>query len=79
MYSYSGGFGLEAARLLQDLAARAKRKTPEGEEPPWAARTFVPYHSQLISASIQCEAVEEILDRVNYESAKRQGNSERAG
>ena len=57
-----------AADLLMYLAMRARRKTPAGEEPPWAARSFVPYHSQLISAAVQCEAAEEILDRVGYET-----------
>ena len=74
-----GGFGPEAADLLMRLAVRARRKTPDGEEPPWAARTFVPYHSQLISAAVQCEAAEEILDRVRMETGVRQGAHERAG
>ena len=68
-----------AQRPRERLAVRARRKTPDWEEPPWAARTFVPYHSQLISAAVQCEAAEEILDRVRLETGVRQGAHERAG
>ena len=74
-----GGFNKVAADLLMYLAMRARRKTPAGEEPPWAARSFVPYHSQLISAAVQCEAAEEILDRVGYETDIRQGELNRSG
>ena len=74
-----GGFNKTAADLLMYLAMRARRKTPAGEEPPWAARSFVPYHSQLISAAVQCEAAEEILDRVGYETDIRQGELNRSG
>ena len=42
--------------LLNDWAARARQKTPEGQEPPWSARNFVPYWSQILSTTVQSAA-----------------------
>ena len=52
--------------------ACARNKTPPGEEPPWAARNYVPYWSQILSKEVQLGAAEEILSRVREETGARQ-------
>ena len=59
-----GGFDTEAVGLLNEWGARARGKTPPGEEPPWAARNYVPFWSQIISKEAQRGAAAEILGRV---------------
>ena len=66
-----GGFEHEVVELLNDWAARARQKTPEGQEPPWSARNFVPYWSQILSTTVQRGAAAEILSRVREETAAR--------
>ena len=46
-----GGFSPAVVDLLNDWAAAARGKTPEGQEPPWSARNFVPYWSQILPSS----------------------------
>ena len=58
-------------------AWRAARCTPEGEEPPWSARNFFPYWSQVVSTSAQKAAAAEILSRVREEVATRNAASMR--
>ena len=58
-------------------ARLARGKTPEGEEPPWSARNFVPYWSQVISSAAQRAAAAEILSRVREEVATRNAMSMR--
>ena len=65
--------------LLNTWAARARGKTPPGEEPPWCARNFVPYWSQIISKEAQRGAAEEILSRVREETAAREAARVRGG
>ena len=60
-----------------DWARLARGKTPEGEEPPWSARNFVPYWSQVISSAAQRAAAAEILSRVREEVATRNAMSMR--
>ena len=67
-----GGFEESAVRVLNDWARLARGKTPEGEEPPWSARNYVPYWSQIISKEAQRGAAAEILSRVREESAARE-------
>ena len=52
-------------RVLNDWARLARGKTPEGEEPPWSARNFFPYWSQVVSTSAQKAAAAEILSWVS--------------
>ena len=54
------------------LRVAARNKTPPGEEPPWSARNFVPYWSQLLSKEAQRGAAVEILNRVYDEAADRE-------
>ena len=42
------------------------------EEPPWSARNFIPYWSQLLSKEAQRGAAIEILNRVDGEAADRE-------
>ena len=72
-----GGFEAGAVNLLNDWARLARGKTPEGEEPPWSARNFVPYWSQVISSAAQRAAAAEILSRVREEVATRNAMSMR--
>ena len=66
-------------RVLNDWARLARGKTPEGEEPPWSARNFFPYWSQVVSTSAQKAAAAEILSRVREEVATRNAASMRGG
>ena len=52
-------------QLLEDWGRAARSKTPPGEEPPWSARNFIPYWSQLLSKEAQRGAAIEILNRVD--------------
>ena len=72
-----GGFEESAVRVLNDWARLARGKTPEGEEPPWSARNFFPYWSQVVSTSAQKAAAAEILSRVREEVATRNAASMR--
>ena len=59
----------------------ARGKTPEGEEPPWSARNFFPYWSQVVSTAVrgsaQKAAAAEVLSRVREEVATRNAASMR--
>ena len=72
IFEVFGGFEESACDLLNEWAKRARGKTPPGEEPPWSARNFVPYWSQIISKEAQRGAAEEILSRVREESGARE-------
>ena len=65
--------------MLHDWAGRARQRAPEGEDAPWWARNFVPYHSQLISQAAQRGAANEILSRARSEMSARQAQRARAG
>ena len=66
-----GGLEGDAVELLNDWARLARGQTPPGEEPPWSARNFIPYWSQVLSATAQRAAAAEILNRVREEVATR--------
>ena len=66
-----GSFDEGLVKLLDGWAKRAKQKTPPGEEPPWAARNFIPFWSQLLSKAAQQGAAREILGRVTEEADAR--------
>ena len=66
-----GGLEGDAVELLNDWARLARGQTPPGEEPPWSARNFIPYWSQVLSATAQRAAAAEILNRVREEVASR--------
>ena len=70
----TGGAGVTGG---SHWARLARGKTPEGEEPPWSARNFVPYWSQVISSAAQRAAAAEILSRVREEVATRNAMSMR--
>ena len=63
---------MRVTELLNEWGKRARGKTPEGEEPPWSARNFVPYWSQIISKEVQRGAAAEILCRVREEASARE-------
>ena len=50
-----------------------------GEEPPWSARNYVPYWTQIISKEAQRGAAEEIMSRVREEVAARETTRARGG
>ena len=62
VFEVFGGAAPEVVRLLDDWSVAARNKTPPGEEPPWSARNFVPYWSQLLSKEAQRGAAVEILN-----------------
>ena len=66
-----GGLEEDAVELLNDWARLARGQTPPGEEPPWSARNFIPYWSQVLSSTAQRAAAAEILNRVREEVATR--------
>ena len=66
-----GGMAPDAVSLLNRWAARARGKTPPGEEPPWCARNYVPYWSQIISAAAQRGVAAEIMTCVREETSVR--------
>ena len=72
IFEVFGGFEGSVVSLLNDWAACARNKTPPGEEPPWSARNYVPYWSQILSKEVQLGAAEEILSRVREETGARQ-------
>lgn len=74
-----GGFSPAVVDLLNDWAAAARGKTPEGQEPPWSARNFVPYWSQILSTKAQRGAAAEILSRVREETAACNATHARGG
>ena len=74
-----GGMHADAVTLLNDLAAKARGKTPPGEEPPWCARNYVPYWSQILSKEAQLGAAREILSRVREETSAREALRARGG
>ena len=64
IFEVFGGFDEGAVKLLNRWAGKARGKTPPGEEPPWAARNYVPYWSQRISRAIQVGAAQQVEDAV---------------
>ena len=62
----------EATDLLNMWAAKARGRTPPEVEPPWCARNFVPYWSQILSKTVQLGAAEEIIARVREEGDTRE-------
>ena len=56
---------------MADLGMEYLPRRPPGEEPPWSARNFIPYWSQVLSATAQRAAAAEILNRVREEVATR--------
>ena len=56
-----GGLEEDAVELLNDWARLARGQTPPGEEPPWSARNFITYWSQVLSSTAQRAAAAEIL------------------
>ena len=68
----NGSAAPEVMQLLEDWGRAARSKTPPGEEPPWSARNFIPYWSQLLSKEAQRGAAIEILNRVDGEAADRE-------
>ena len=72
IFEVFGGMHPSAVNLLNDWAAKARGKTPPGEEPPWCARNYCPYWSQLLSKAAQLGAAREILGRVDEETRARE-------
>ena len=72
IFEVFGGFDREVADLLLTWGSKARGKTPPGEEPPWSARNYVPYWSQIISKEVQRGAAREIVDRVREEANARE-------
>ena len=76
VFEVFGSAAPEVMQLLEDWGRAARSKTPPGEEPPWSARNFIPYWSQLLSKEAQREAQRgaaiEILNRVDGEAADRE-------
>ena len=58
--------------VFEGWGRTARSKTPPGVEPPWSARNFIPYWSQLLSKEAQRGAAIEILNRVDGEAADRE-------
>ena len=65
-----GGFEGGVVDLLNNLSKAARAKTPPGQEPPWSARHFVPYWSQLLSREVQLGVADEIIARVHEKAAE---------
>ena len=63
---------LHVVALLEEWGKAARGKTPPGEDPPWCARNYVPYWSQVLSKAAQRGAAEEILSRVREEGGVRE-------
>ena len=72
IFEVFGGFDREVADLLLTWGSKARGKTPPGEEPPWSARNFVPYYSQLLSKEVQRGVADEILHRAREEIMARE-------
>ena len=45
--------------------------------PPWSARNFVPYYSQLLSKEVQRGVADEILHRAREEIVAREARQDR--
>ena len=72
VFEVFGGAAPEVLSLLEGWGRTARSKTPPGVEPPWSARNFLPYRSQLLSKEAQRGAAIEILNRVDGEAADRE-------
>ena len=72
VFEVFGGAAPEVMRLLEGWGRAARSKTPPGVEPPWSARNFMPFYSQLLSLQAQRGAAIEILNRVDGEAADRE-------
>ena len=72
VFEVFGSAAPEVLQLLEGWGRAARSKTPPGEEPPWSARNFIPYWSQLLSKEAQRGAAIEILNRVDGEAADRE-------
>ena len=79
VFEVFGGAAPEVVSLLGEWGRAARSKTPPGEEPPWSARNFIPYWSQLLSKEAQRGAAIEILNRVDGEAADREAARLRSG
>ena len=79
VFEVFGSAAPEVLQLLEGWGGAARSKTPPGEEPPWSARNFVPYWSQLLSKEAQRGAAIEILNRVDGEAADREAARLRSG
>ena len=79
IFEVFGGFDEDAVKLINEWGAKARGKTPMGEEPPWSARNYVPYWTQIISKEAQRGAAEEIMSRVREEVAAREATRARGG
>ena len=71
IFEVFGGMERDTVDLLNAWAAKARGKTPPEVEPPWCARNFVPYWSQLLSKTVQLGAADEILAHVREEGDAR--------
>ena len=79
IFEVFGGLDRDVVKLLNDWSAKARGKTPPELEPPWCARNYTPYWTQLLSKAVQRGAAEEILARVTEEGTAREAaNSGRA-
>ena len=67
----------DVVALVERLGKRARGKTPPGEEPPWSARNFVPFYSQLLSKEVQRGVADEILHRAREEIVAREARQDR--
>ena len=72
VFEVFGGAAPEVLSLLEGWGRAARSKTPPGVEPPWSARNFMPFWSQLLSMQAQRGAAIEILNRVDGEAADRE-------
>ena len=72
VFEVFGGAAPEVMHLIETWSRAARAKTPPGEEPPWSARNYIPYWSQLLSKEAQRGAAIEILNRVDGEAADRE-------
>ena len=72
-----GGFEEGVVSLLNDWSKAARAKTPPGQEPPWSARNFIPYWSQLLSREVQLGVADEIIARVHEKAAALEADNDR--
>ena len=78
VFEVFGGAAPEVLSQLEGWGRAARSKTPPGVEPPWSARNFMPFWSQLLSMQAQRGAAIEILNRVDGEAADREAARLRA-
>ena len=71
VFEVFGGAVPETTRLLGEWSKAARAATPPGEEPPWCARNYMPYWSQIISAAAQRGVAAEIMTCVREETSVR--------